>query len=140
MSICYPAVPSAPKSVQVDTIAGQPHQLQVTWQPPDVPNGLVIEYRVLCFESRQVNVSSDGSGNDIDDGAPRNIENSVSNSTVLGSEVSAMMGGLDPYTRYDCAATAYTSAGEGEASTLASGVTDQSRKQNICPSQYNTKQ
>ena len=125
----YSAVPTAPVSVDVNTVAGQPSQLLVTWQPPDVPNGVVSEYRVFCFESMRAQDSSDGSGEDYDI-TPTSIpfQDSVSNTTVLGNELSAVMGGLNPYTRYYCTAIAYTSAGEGEASIFVSAVTDQSSK------------
>ena len=129
MLLSYSTVPTAPVSVGVNAIAGQPNQLLVTWQLPDVPNGVVTEYRVFCFESMRAQDSTDGSGEDYDV-TPMSIsfQNSVSNATLLGNESSAVMGGLDPYTRYDCTAVAYTSAGEGEASTFVSAVTDQSSK------------
>ena len=115
-------MPSAPTSVQVETIAGQPNQLLVMWQLPDTPNGLVTDYTVYCF-------GSDENGSDTERGTtPSSIlfQNSISNTTVDGSESSAVVGGLDPYTVYDCSVVAYTSVGDGEPSSVESGVTDQS--------------
>lgn len=122
-------------SVQVDTVEGQPNQLLVTWQPPDTPNGLITEYAVFCFKSEDGDSSSEnGSRSDGDPTPPSNLlEDSVSNITVLGSEMSATVGGLDPYTLYDCTVIAYTSIGEGDTSSYASGVTDQSSKFNNLP-------
>ena len=115
-------VPSAPMSIQVNTVARQPKQLLVTWQPPETPNGLITEYTVFCLKSE------DGSKNGSRNSTPSSnqLEDSVSNVTVLGSEMSATVGGLDPYTLYDCTVIAYTSIGEGDPSSFESGVTDQS--------------
>ena len=126
-------VPSSPISVQVDTISGQPNQLLVTWQPPVTPNGLLTYYKAFCFESEKgpmEDISNDnGTGIEVDM-ASSNItfEDSTSNITVLGSELSAVVGGLDPYTRYDCVVIASTVIGEGASSYFVSGVTDQSSK------------
>lgn len=111
-------------SIKVNTVARHPNQLLVTWQPPDTPNGLIIEYAVFCFRSE------DGSKNGSRTPMPSSnlLEDSISNITVLGSEISATVGGLDPYTLYDCTVTAYTSIGEGDPSSYESGVTDQSSK------------
>lgn len=124
------AVPSAPKSVQADTIAGQPNQLFVTWQPPDTPNGLITGYTVFCFKSEDGDSPSKNGSRREDDPTPSSnlFEDSVSNITVLGSEMSAIVGGLDPYIIYDCTVIAYTSIGEGDPSSYESGVTDQSSK------------
>ena len=115
-------MPSAPTSVQVETIAGQPNQLLVMWQLPDTPNGLITDYTVYCF-------GSDENGSNTERvTTPSSIlfQNSISNTTVDGSESSAVVGGLDPYTAYDCSVVAYTSVGDGEPSSVESGVTDQS--------------
>lgn len=114
-------MPSAPKSVEVDTVAGRPSHLLVTWQPPETPNGLITNYKVFCFDS-----SSDiGSGTKQD---TSEYQASISNETVLASEMSASVGGLDPYMIYSCIVVAYTSIGKGEPSSTVSGVTDQSCK------------
>ena len=127
MFVCYfSSVPSAPTTVAVDTIPGQPNQLLVSWQPPNVPNGQITEYMLYCFESTLLD-----DGYDLkNDSIPSNIpyKDSVSNNTVLGSEMSAVMSGLEPYTDYHCIVVASTSIGIGELSALVSGVTDQSSK------------
>ena len=123
-------VPTSPTSVQAETISGQPNQLLVTWQPPAIPNGLISSYRTFCFRSEKgpTDISDDsGSGTET---VMMNItfEDSISNITVLGSELSAVVGGLDPYIRYDCIVTASTLIGDGPPSYFVSGVTDQSSK------------
>ena len=122
-------VPTSPTSVQAETIVGQPNQLLVTWQPPTTPNGLITSYKTFCFRSEKgpTDISDDGgSGTQI--GKNITFEDSISNATVLGSELSAVVGGLDPYIRYDCVVIASTLIGEGPPSYFVSGVTDQSSK------------
>ena len=101
-------------------VAGQPNQLLVAWQPPMTPNGLIVGYTAYCFESRYDRVNGSGSAS-----SSQNITSYVS---ALGSDTSAIVGGLSPYTRYDCFVTAHTSIGEGEASYAISGITDESSK------------
>ena len=119
-------------SVQLDTVEGQPNQLLVTWQPPDTPNGLITEYAVFCFKAEDGDSSSENGSKSEGDPTPSSnlLEDSVSNITVLGSEMSVTVGGLESYTLYDCTVIAYTSIGEGESSSYESGVTDQSSKFN----------
>lgn len=109
-------------SVQVETVTGQPSQLSVSWQPPLTPNGLLTGYTAYCIESPDDEVYGSG---------PPSVfpfQNITSNATVLGSESSTVVDGLDPYTTYDCFVTAYTLIGEGEPSYAASGTTDESSK------------
>ena len=122
-------MPSAPTSIAVATISGQPNQLLVSWQPPRVPNGQLTEYMSYCFEPTSRELFGDGYDFK-NDSTPSNIpyEDSVSNNTVLGSEMSAVMGGFEPYTEYYCVVVASTSIGTGMPSPLVSGVTDQSSK------------
>ena len=122
-------MPTSPTSVQAETISGQPNQLLVTWQPPDIPNGLIISYKTFCFRSEKgpTDVSDDG-GSGTETVMNITFEDSISNVTVLGSELSAIVGGLDPYIRYDCVVIASTMIGDGPPSYFASGVTDQSSK------------
>ena len=124
-------VPSAPTFVQVDTVAGHPNQLLVMWQPPDIPNGLVTNYTAFCFvSSRDEPSTQTGSASGSDDimTDPLFLQNSTSSTTVLGSEMSAVVSGFDPYTCYDCTVVAYTWVGEGSPSSFVSGKTDQSSK------------
>ena len=122
-------MPTSPTSVQAEKISGQPNQLLVTWQPPDIPNGLIISYKTFCFRSEKgpTDVSDDG-GSGTETVMNITFEDSISNVTVLGSELSAIVGGLDPYIRYDCVVIASTTIGDGPSSYFASGVTDQSSK------------
>ena len=122
-------VPTLPTSVQAETISGQPNQLLVTWQPPATPNGLITSYKTFCFRSEKGPTDvSDDNGSGTQTGMNITFEDSISNVTVLGSELSAVVGGLDPYIRYDCVVIASTLIGEGPPSYLVSGVTDQSSK------------
>ena len=122
-------VPTSPTSVQAETISGQPNQLLVTWQPPATPNGLITSYKTFCFRSeKEPTDTSDDNGSGTQTGMNITFEDSISNVTVLGSELSAIVGGLDPYIRYDCVVIASTLIGEGPPSYLVSGVTDQSSK------------
>lgn len=122
-------VPTSPTSVQAEMISGQPNQLLVTWQPPATPNGLITSYKTFCFRSeKEPTDASDGNGSGTQTGMNITFEDSISNVTVLGSELSAIVGGLDPYIRYDCVVIASTLIGEGPPSYLVSGVTDQSSK------------
>ena len=124
-------VPSAPVSVQVGRISEQPNQLSIVWQPPTTPNGMVLSYTAYCFESSENDVYGSGylgEANMMPSPIMLPIENITSNVTVPGSELSAVVGGLDPYKRYACFVTASTSVGEGEPSYAASAITDESSK------------
>ena len=131
MHVALFLVPTSPTSVQAEMISGQPNQLLVTWQPPATPNGLITNYMTFCFESEKgpTEDATDGPETDADMTSPNitlNFEDSASNVTVLGSELLAVVSGLDPYTRYGCVVIASTMIGDGPSSYFASGVTDQS--------------
>ncbi len=123
-------MPTSPTSVQAETISGQPNQLLVTWQPPSTPNGVITSYKTFCFRSEKgpTDVSDNGGSGTETIMNITTFEDSISNITVLGSELSAVVGGLDPYIRYDCVVIASTLIGEGPPSYFVSGVTDQSSK------------
>lgn len=134
--IKFLSVPSAPVSVQVGRISGQPNQLSIVWQPPTTPNGMVISYTAYCFESSEDEVYGSGylgEANRMPSSLMYPLENITSNVTVLGSESSAVVSGLDPYKRYACFVTASTSVGKGEPSYAASAVTDESSKSTLHP-------
>lgn len=118
--------------MQVETVAGQPTQLLVMWQPPVTSNGVITYYTIFCFESNkdpmQDGFSDEGSGTEADMTFGSQFQNSTNNVTVLGSEMSAVVGGLDPYSGYDCVVLASTSIGEGPPSSYVFGLTDQSSK------------
>ena len=122
---CYCVVPSAPTSIQIETVVGQASQLLVTWQPPSTPNGIITQYASYCFVSDQVHL---GNGSGSGDEEPSTSYSNITSTTVTGSILSAIVDGLKPYTSYDCFVTGFTSAGEGEASYVMSGTTYESSK------------
>lgn len=124
-------MPSAPTLPLSETVVGQASQLMVTWQPPSTPNGMIIQYTAYCYVGDQALVTNDshlsnGSGSGDEESSSMNII--VSNATVTGSALSAIVDGLKPYTSYDCFVTAFTSVGEGETSYVVSGITYESSK------------
>ena len=121
-------VPSAPVSVRVGTVEGQPDRLSVSWQPPEVPNGLILRYITYCFEISDDEAYGSGYMGEADN-VPTTMspfENITINSTVPGTDTLTVIDGLDPYTRYACFVTASTSVGEGEPSYASSGMTAES--------------
>ena len=121
-------VPSAPVSVQVGTVDGQPERLSVSWQPPTVPNGLVLQYIAYCFEISDDEVYGSGYLGEADNvPTPMSpFENITSNATAPENDTQTVVDGLEPYTRYACFVTASTSVGEGEPSYASSGITAES--------------
>lgn len=117
-------------SVRVETVDGQPERLSVSWQPPAVPNGLVLQYIVYCFEISEYDAEVYGSGYLGEaDNVPTpmsTFENITSNATASGNDTLTVVDGLEPYTRYACFVTAATSVGEGEPSYGSSGITAES--------------
>lgn len=92
---------------------------------------MIISYTAYCFESSEDNIYGSGylgEANMMPSPVVLPIENITSNVTVPGSESTAVVDGLDPYKRYTCFVTAYTSVGEGDPSYAASAVTDESSK------------
>lgn len=104
-------------------MSGDPYSLYVTWMPPSVPNGYILQYSVSCQESRLV-VGS-GGGMYLLPTAP---SPTTFTSTVLGSEQNATVGGLEPFTNYGCFVSANTSIGEGNTSTTVFQTTDEFSK------------
>ena len=121
-------VPTAPVSVQIGTIDGQPNQLSVVWLPPETPNGVILSYTVYCFEAGEDDVYGSGYLGEADSVPPlmESLDNITSNVTVTGSDTLAVVGGLEPYVRYACFVVASTSAGEGERSVASAGITAES--------------
>ena len=104
----------------VSTRDGEPNELLVTWTTPEEPNGIILNYTVYCDDS-----SSSESGDDVL--MPGDTEFlDTTTVTVSGSQQSAVVMNLIPYTYYDCYVTANTSVGEGNSSTLKSAQTDES--------------
>ena len=124
-------VPSAPVSIRVGRISGQPNRLSIFWQAPTTPNGVIVSYTAYCFESSNDEIYGSGylgEANRLPSPVMLPLETFTSNMTVPGSESMAVVGGLDPYKRYACVVAASTSVGEGEPSFAVSAVTDESSK------------
>ena len=84
---------------------GPPHGLSASegstsvslmWSMPLEPNGVIAEYQVQCTGGGQMFPV-----------------------TVTGSQTTAILTKLVPYTNYSCSITAYTSAGGGPAATIS---------------------
>lgn len=110
------------------TIGGSPTELLVTWQPPTVPNGVILSYTVYCYD--QI-FDSSGSGGGMEvlltpPGYLNITETTIAVASANQSEV--IVTGLTPYTVYVCYVTANTSFGEGNPSIIHSARTDESGK------------
>ena len=75
----------------------------MTWTAPESPNGVILNYTVYCNDSESVVTVS-----------------------VSGTELSAVVMNLTPFTYYNCYVTANTSVGEGDQSQIRSNKTDES--------------
>ena len=102
-------MPSGPSTLAVSRRDGEPDELLVTWSAPESPNGIILNYTVYC------NASDSGDGD-------------TARVVVPGSQHSAVIMNLTPYTCYDCYVTANTSVGEGNSNTVRSVQTDESGK------------
>ena len=116
------SVPSEPQDVNVSRRSGEPNELQVTWDTPEAPNGVILNYTVYCDEV----ITDDGSGASGDYLFPDNSSFTTVVVTVSGSDLSVVVQELTPYTFYDCYVTANTSVGEGNSSIVESAQTDES--------------
>ena len=127
-------VPSEPESVLVMAVQGSPSQLQVSWDPPDQPNGLILSYSVYCYELTTDDLLGVGSGDQMLYPVVANDALQLVVAPGIMSEANAS--GLIPYTQYDCYVTANTSVGEGNVSVVQSARTDESSKffSQTCPS------
>ena len=117
----FPLVPSIPETLTVMTVDNLPMKLQVSWDPPNEPNGRITSYTVYCYKScteYEANSNSDG----------QNLIETV----IPGNQNETLVEGLRPYTIYNCSVTANTSVGEGSSSITVSARTDESSKANIC--------
>ena len=105
-------MPSETQSPQTERVQDSPNELLVSWQSPAEPNGVITSYKVYCSKSN--------SSNDDD--------NSLATKVVNGDATETAIGGLTPYTYYDCYVTANTSIGEGNTSETTTARTDESSK------------
>ena len=104
-------------------VQGSPSQLQVSWDPPNQPNGLILSYNVYCYEL----TTNDGSGSGSNDQILYPVD-ALRLVVIPGNVSEAIVSGLIPYTQYDCYVTANTSVGEGNISAVLSATTDESSK------------
>ena len=84
---------SPPKMLLLSNITSR--TIKLTWGPPLVPNGVIRHYQLQCTSREQ-----------------------ILNHTVNGSQTTATLSGLLPYTNYSCNITAHTSVGGGPAATI----------------------
>ena len=109
------------------TIAGSPTALQVMWNPPAEPNGVILSYTIVCYESTTDSDSGSGSGMQMSGLLPIELLNKTLIFTVVsGNQSQATVTGLMPYTYYECYVTANTSVGAGNASIIQLSRTDES--------------
>lgn len=119
-STFFPLVPSAPQSFDVERIRDSSSELQVFWEPPLEPNGIITSYKVYCWE-KDNNSTSETSTH-------AQYDNNTVTKTVPGNSSETIVSYLTPYTFYECSITANTSAGEGNSSTTDIARTDESGK------------
>ena len=87
----------------------KPTSLLVTWNIPEITNGILIYYTVYCDESDSLNPLMEVEG-------AAQVDPDFTSTEITG---------LVPFTSYDCAVTASTSAGESNFSIIASATTDE---------------
>ena len=115
----YFSVPTQPRNFQLTPVEESSTQLQAMWLPPEPANGEIIAYTIYCrisleqmYEEQRPemeNIFTEQFSND-------------------GSELSAMINGLLPFTNYDCYVTAGTSVGEGSQSNNSTARTSEAGK------------
>ena len=118
-------MPSEPTDLTVSRIDGNPNSLNVTWNPPAVPNGYITYFNVYCEET--VNF---GSGQGVSSLASQN-SSTIFSDTVPGSELNTTITGLTPFTGYSCYVSANTSLGEGNTTALVLEITDEFSKNQV---------
>ena len=87
------------------TLDGYPTELELQWAPPENINGKLVAYSVYYFT--------------YPGGTPKKR-------TVLPTQTSLRLSGLQPYTRYGFYLTATNYVGEGTVSITSTGITDES--------------
>ena len=104
-------------------VDGAPTVLEVTWEPPFEPNGVILAYTVYCYELQY------SSGLQYDDDSPLSpfFDDLIAEfSTIVpGNQTQTFVAGLTPFTIYECYITANTSVGEGSPSVIRSAQTDE---------------
>ena len=110
------------------TVQGSPSQLQVFWDPPNQPNGLILSYNVYCYEITINDGSGSGSGSENQILHPVDANDALQLMVFPGNVTEATVSGLIPYTQYNCYVTANTSVGEGNVIVVQSARTDESSK------------
>ena len=108
------------------TVQDSPSELQVFWDQPNQPNGVIVSYNIYCYELTTNEGSSSGSNDQIL--YPVDRHDALQLVVIPGNVTEATVSGLIPYTQYDCYVTANTSVGEGNESVVQSARTDESSK------------
>ena len=106
------SAPSAPLNFTLSQVPMRPMELEARWTIPEEPNGIIINYTVMCNGSEMMTRSIAFNGSDIQLGSGEN-------------EISVTLVGLDPFTVYECSVSAATKGGVGDASETAVARTEQ---------------
>ena len=100
----------------VEEVTGQPGQLNASWINPMDRNGILRNYSVSCritldqFYNEQV---------------PDNLTEFMQRTSTDGDTTTAIVMGLEPFTKYQCQVTASTDGGESPVSNSDNATTDE---------------
>ena len=87
---------------QVSSFAKNSTSITVSWS---APVGVIIEYQLQCYGGNQ-----------------------IFSWTVMGSQVTTTLSGLQPYTNYSCNITAHNSVGGGPAAATSVATKETSKQ------------
>ena len=123
----------------MEFVVGSPREVVVRWSPPLEPNGIITVYTVNCFVLPDLGGGGGGGGGGSGSGAggggpPFDFQGAVdlfgitefSTVVVAGSQLTASVTDLIPFTVYVCAVMGNTSIGEGPFSRPDITRTDES--------------
>ncbi len=111
----------------VKTVLGGPFSLDVSWDLPNDPNGVITYYNIYCVVYQDSNMGS-GDATVVD-----SLTAISNNNVIMSSQMNTTVTSLVPFTNYLCYASANTSVGEGSVSTPVSGTTDEYSKTSVVP-------
>ena len=106
------SAPSAPLNFTLSQVPMRPMELEARWTIPEEPNGIILNYTVMCNGSEVMTNSMTFGDSDAQLGSGDN-------------EISVTLVGLDPFTVYECSVSAATNGGVGDASETAVARTEQ---------------
>ena len=92
LSIVGPGSPTR----KLSAVSNSCSSLSLSWKVPLKSNGMITKYKLKCSGGGQ-----------------------VFNWSVIGSQTTTRLSGLQPYTKYSCSITAHTSVGGGPAATTS---------------------